>query len=166
MTIVSIVSGLILFFSFIGGFTQGAVKSFFSLISFIVAIPIAGMFYTFFAGLLSFLPGQDWENFIGFFITLALASIVLSFLFYIPRKVVEKTWHEGVLFRLIGGVLNLLGTAIGLVLFTFLISTYPVWDWLQQAMVNSAVINWLVTYLDFVQGLLPEIMRGSAFPTV
>jgi len=166
MTLVSIVSALILFFSFIGGFTQGIIKSFFSLISFIIAIPIAGVFYTFFADLLSDLPGEDWENFAGFFIALAIASIALAFIFYLPQKMTEKTWGNSLILRLIGGFLNLIGAAIGLVMFTYLISAYPVWDWLQQAMVNSAVIEWLVSNLEFVQELLPEAIRGTPGPTI
>ena len=166
MILVSIISGIILFFSFIGGITQGAVKSFFSLISFIISLTIAGIFSPFFAALLSFLPGKDWENFIGFFITLALASIVLAFVFFLPRKLTEKTWGEGVILRLVGGLLNLLGAATGLVMFAYLISAYPVWDWLRQAMVNSPVIDWLLSHLVFVRELLPDVMRNSINPPV
>ena len=164
--IVSIVAGLILFFSFIGGYTQGAVKSFFSLISLIIAIPVAGIFYPFFAGLLSFLPGRDWENFIGFFITLAIASIILAFVFFLPRKLTENTWPNGLILRLIGGFLNLLGAGIGLVMFKYLFSAFPVWDWLREAIVNSSVINWLVSTLGFVLELLPEVIRNSIGPGV
>ena len=63
---VSIIALIILFFSFIGGLKEGAVKGFFSFITLIIAIPITGMSYPLLADILSFLPGQDWENFIGF----------------------------------------------------------------------------------------------------
>jgi uncharacterized membrane protein required for colicin V production len=161
MMLINILAAIILFFSFFGGFFEGAVKTFYSLVSIIIAIPIAGRFYPFFAKLLSFLPGENWENFIGFFITLAIASIVLAFVFYVPRKITEKVWSEGFLFRFVGGVLNLLGAAIGLVMFTFLISTYPVWDWLQQAMVDASITHWMAVNLAFVQELLPEVMRRT-----
>jgi uncharacterized membrane protein required for colicin V production len=164
MTLVNIIAALVLFFSFIGGYTQGAVKSFFSLIVFLAAIPVAGLFYPFFAGLLSFLGDQNWENFIGFFVTLAIASIILSFLFFLPRKWTEAIWNEGLLFRLAGGILNLLSTAVGLVLLTLVISAYPVWDWLQRALSGSEIIIWLVINLPFVQEMVPEIMRMPLNP--
>jgi uncharacterized membrane protein required for colicin V production len=159
MNIVTVVAAIILFFSFVGGLMQGAVKSFFSLAAFIIAIPIAGRFYPFFANLLGFLPGSDWENFIGFFIILALATVVLTFVFYFPRQILGAVMG-GVFFRLIGGLLNLLDAAVGLVMFTLLISTYPVWDWLQQEMVESSLIIWLLDNLEFVRALLPQIMRN------
>jgi uncharacterized membrane protein required for colicin V production len=159
MVIINIVVGFILFFSFLGGAIQGAIKSFFSLMVFIIAIPIAAHFYSFFAGLLSFLPGHNWENFIGFFITLAIASVVLTFVFFFPRKLMEIFWKGGALFRLGGGVLNLLGALIGLTMFTYIISTYNVWDWLQQGMVHSEIIKWMVSNLSFVRGLLLDLMH-------
>jgi len=154
--LVNIIAVLILFFSFVGGFTQGAVKSFFSLVSFLVALPIAGLFYPFFAGLLSFLPGENWENFVGFIIALAIASIIMSFIFYIPRKKIESIWHEGFFFRLFGGLLNLLSAAIGIVVFALVINAYPIADWLQQALTGSGVIVWLSATLSFVHELLPQ----------
>jgi len=161
MNIISIIVILILVFSFIGGLTRGAVKSFFSIISLIIAIPVAGIFYSSMANLLSFLPDQNWEFFLGFFIVLAITSIILAFIFYFPRKILENTWSEGLLFRLAGGALNLLSSAIGLVMFTLVFSTYPVWDWLNQTLADSTVMTWLVNELTFVQSFLPEIMRRT-----
>jgi uncharacterized membrane protein required for colicin V production len=162
MMLINILAAIILFLTFFGGFFQGAVKSFFSLISFIIAVPIAGRVYPFIANLLSFLPGENWENFIGFFIALAIVSIILAFVFYLPRKIMEKVWSEGFLFRLVGGVLNLLGAAVGLVVLASLISTYPVWDWLQQAMTDASIIQWMVTNLSFILVLLPDLLRRTA----
>ncbi len=164
MILVNIAAALILFLSFIGGIMQGAAKSFFSLISLIIAIPIAGIFYPFLARLFHFLPGENWQNFIGFLVALAVASIILSFIFFLPRKITEKTWPNGILLRLIGGILNLLGAGIGLAMLTYLISAYPVWDWLEQAVVNSSIMDWLVSTLGFVQELLPEAIRNFRQP--
>lgn len=161
MMLINILAAIILFFSFFGGFFQGAVKSFFSLISFIIAVPIAGLVYPFFAKLLSFLPGENWENFIGFFIALAIVSLILAFVFYLPRKIMEKVWSGGILFRLAGGILNLLGAAIGLVVLASLISTYPVWDWLQQAMTDASIIQWMVSNLGFIRVLLPDLLQRT-----
>ena len=161
MMLINILAAIILFLSFFGGFFQGAVKSFFSLLSFIIAVPVAGRVYPFIAGLLSFLPGENWENFIGFFIALAIVSIILAFVFYLPRKIMEKVWSGGILFRLGGGILNLLGAAIGLVVLASLISTYPVWDWLQQAMTDASIIQWMVSNLGFIRVLLPDLLQRT-----
>jgi uncharacterized membrane protein required for colicin V production len=157
MIIIDIIAAIILFFSLIGGLIQGGIRSFFSLLCYVIAIPIAGRFYLYFADWLMFLPGRNWNYILGFFIVLALATIALSFIFYLPRKITEESWGNGALFRLVGGFLNLLGAAIGLVVFTLLLTAYPVWDWLQQALASSIIIQWLVDILAFVQTLLPEI---------
>lgn len=159
--LISIIAGLILGFSLLGGFIQGAVKSFFSLLALFVAIPVAGFLYPPVAHLLGFLPGQNWENLIGFFLVLGIASAILHFIFFLPRKIMEKVWPKGFLVRLLGGFLNLLGAAIGLVVLTLLISAYPAWNWLDQAMNQSGVILWLVDRFALIQSMLPEIFRYS-----
>ena len=156
---VNILAVLILFFSLIGGLKEGAVKSFFSLIALIIAIPLTGISYHLLTNVLSFLPGENWEHFIGFFITLALISIVLHLVFLIPKKFAQKAWNKGVLFRLMGGALNIFNTTIGMVLFTLLIQTYPIISWLEQAVTDSSVLTWLVVHLNFVQTMLPEIFQ-------
>jgi uncharacterized membrane protein required for colicin V production len=161
MTLIDIIAAVILFFSFIGGLTQGAVKSFFSLLCFIISVPIAGRFYTHIANLLVFLPGPNLKYIAGFFITLALAVIVLSFIFYFPRKITEESWDDGILFHLVGGVLNLLGAAVGFLVLALILNAFPVWDWLQQSFANSAIFQWLIANFSFVQTLLPEILRGG-----
>lgn len=153
MILISIIAGLVLFFSFIGGITQGAVKSFFSIIAFIIALPVTGLLYIYPARLLSFLPGRDWENFLGFFITLAIAAFIFQFLFFLPRKIVESIWKRGPVNRLLGGLLNLLSAAIGLTVLAIVLAEYPVWDWLQRAVAGSTVMSWLVANLDFVRNL-------------
>jgi uncharacterized membrane protein required for colicin V production len=164
MEIITIFAVLILVFSFIGGYSQGLAKSFFSLIAVIVAIPVAGRYYSFFAGFLGFINNRDWENFIGFFITSAIVSIILSIIFYFPRKIMEKTWHEGFAFRVVGGLLNLLGAVIGLVVLTTIVSAFPVWEWLRFHLSDSSLINWLMENFTFVQSLLPEVLRFPHIP--
>jgi uncharacterized membrane protein required for colicin V production len=166
MVIVTIVAAIILIFSFIGGLTQGLVKSFFSLVTFIVAVPVAGLYYTFFAGLLGFIHNHDWENFLGFFITMAVVSIILSIVFYFPRKILEKTWQEDLWTRLVAGLLNLLGAGMGLVILTTLVTAFPIWEWLRLALADSSVTSWLLTHLTFAQSLLPEALRSALAPAV
>lgn len=163
---VNIIASLILFFSLIGGLREGAVKNLFSLIGLLIAIPLAGISYHLLANLLSFIPGEDWENFISFFIILALISVILHFVFLLPRKSLQKVWKKGVLFRLIGGGLNIFNAAIGLVVFTLVLQAYPISGWLERAVMGSGVLNWLVVHLSFVQAMLPALFRQAATPMV
>ncbi len=162
MTWFDIFALIILFFSLLGGLKEGAVKNFFSLLALIIAIPLAGRFYHIAVFLLSFLPGTNWENFIGFFITLGLVSVAFHLAFFLPRKIIEKVWGKGVLFRLLGGALNLLNAGIGMVVFALALKAYPIFDWLVQAVAGSGVVALLMGFLGFVQALLPEAFRISA----
>lgn len=162
MILVNILAILILFFSVIGGLKEGAVKTFFSLISLLIAIPLTGISYHLLANALSFIPGENWGNFIGFFITLALFSLILYFVFLLPRKLLQKVWHKGVFFRLVGGVLRVFNAAIGLVVFTLLILAYPIFGWLGEAVTGSSVLSWLVGQLGFIQAMLPEIFQEAS----
>ncbi|MFC2002951.1 CvpA family protein [Chloroflexota bacterium] len=159
---VSILAVLVLFFSFIGGLKEGAVKNSFSLLALIIAIPLTGASYHLLAAIFSFLPGEDWESFVGFFVTLALIIIILHLVFLLPRKFMQKAWNKGVFFRLIGGALNIFNPAIGMVVFTLLIRAYPIFGWLEQAVTDSSVLTWLVTHLSFVQAMLPEVFQDAA----
>ena len=158
---ISIIAGLILILSIISGIKDGAIKSGLSLIVTLIAIPIAGSLYTMLARLLSFLPGDNWDNFVGFFIVLGLISVILQLLLLLPRKLIQKIWSKGFFNRLIGGILSLANAAIGLVVFALVLTAYPVWNWLVQAVTGSGVIIWLVTHLGFVQTMLPELFRAG-----
>jgi uncharacterized membrane protein required for colicin V production len=158
---VNIIASLILFFSFIGGLKEGAVKNFFSLITLLIAIPVAGISYHLLANLLSFISGENWENFLGFFIMLALISVILHFVFLLPRRFAQKVWKKGLLFRLIGAALNIFNATIGMVVFTLVLRAYPIFGWLEQAVTDSGILTWLVVHLSFVQAMLPEVFRHT-----
>ncbi|MFC1911969.1 CvpA family protein [Chloroflexota bacterium] len=162
MVWVSLFAILVLIFSFVGGLKEGAVKQFVSLVVLIVAIPLAGISYHLVATVLSFLPGENWENFVGFFITLAIISVILHLVALLPRKLVQKIWKRGLLFRLLGGALNTFNASIGMVVFTLVLLAYPIFDWLERAIAGSSVISALVQALGFVQALLPGIFRDAA----
>ena len=159
MVIVDIIVTLIFIFSFISGLKAGAVKEFFGLIGLFIALPVTGVTYGLIAGLLSFLPGENWENFFGFFITLAIVSIIVFLILLIPRKLLQVAWSGGFLSSIIGGVLNVFNAAIGLVVFVLLVQTYPIMDWLLSAVTGSSVLAWLTANLNFVQLLLPEVFH-------
>jgi len=162
MILVDIIAVIILIFSFLGGLREGAVKHFSNLIVLIVAILVAGCCYHWIAIVLSFLPGTNWENFVGFFIALALVSVILHFLFLLPRKIVQKVWKRGALFRLLGGALSIVSASIGVVVFALAVGAYPIFGWLERAVTNSSVLTWLVEHLSFVQAMLPEAFRNAA----
>ena len=162
MWLVSIFAVFVLFFSFIGGLKEGAVKQFFNLVILLIAIPLAGISYRLIARVLSFLPGENWENFIGFFIALALISVILHFVFFLPRRIVQKIWRRGFLFRLLGGVLNTINASIGMVVFTLVLLAYPIFDWLARWVAGSSVLASLVNMFGFVSSMLPEVLQNGS----
>jgi uncharacterized membrane protein required for colicin V production len=165
--IIDVLVIIILVLSFIGGMKEGTVKSFSSLIALIIAIPLTGLSYRLIAKILSFLPGINWENFFGFFITMAIISVILHFIFLMPRKFLQKIWKKGCLFRLLGGVLNVFGSTIGLTVFTLVLRAYPIFDWLERWVSSSGILMWLVEHFGFVQSMLPGVLRnGSQMVTI
>ena len=162
MNWVDIVVIIILILSFLGGMKDGTVKSFFSLLALIIAIPLTGISYRLIATILSFLPGTNWENFFGFFITIAIISVTLHFISFLPKKFIQKIWKRGSLFRLLGGVLNAFGASIGIVVFTLVVIAYPIIDWLERWVSSSGILMWLVERFGFVQTMLPEVFRNAS----
>ncbi|MDD5127061.1 MAG: CvpA family protein [Dehalococcoidales bacterium] len=159
MNLFDIIVLLVFLGSFIGGCKEGAVKSSFSLLSLLIAIPTAGRFYYLAATILSFLPGKDWENFFGFFITMGIISAILHFIFFVPRHIVQKTWSGGFFYRLLGGAVNLFGTAVNLVLFVAVLRTYPFWSGLVDFVSGSRIAAWLMPVFNFVPAMLPELFQ-------
>jgi uncharacterized membrane protein required for colicin V production len=158
---VSIIAVLILIFSFFGGLKEGAVKHFFNLAVLLIAVYLAGISYWLIAKVLSFLPGENWENFIGFFIALALISVILHFIFFLPRRIGQKIWRRGFLFRLLGGVLNVVNAGISMVVFTLILLAYPIFDWLARWVAGSGVLASLLNIFGFVQTMLPEALQNA-----
>ena len=152
---------LILIFSFVGGVRAGAVSTLFSLLLTILATAIAGMFYTVVASWLAFLPGENWQNFFGFLITVVIASIILALLFLLPRHLLKALWGGGFISGIVGGILGVVNSAIGLFVFALLIQTYPLFEWLRTLPADSTMLSWLMVHLDFVRLLLPEAFRNS-----
>jgi uncharacterized membrane protein required for colicin V production len=155
MVIVSIIAVIILILSVFNGFREGVLKQTVSIISLLAAIPLAGLCYNWLASLFSFLPGENWEGFVGFFVTMGIIMVALYFIFLVPRRFFEKAWKEGPLFRMIGAALSFFNAGIGMVLFAIVLNAYPIFDWLQSAVSGSGVINWLSSWLGFVQHMLP-----------
>jgi uncharacterized membrane protein required for colicin V production len=161
MNWVDIVVIILLILSFIGGLKEGVVKTLSSLVAMLIAIPLAGLSYGLIASLLSFLPGNNLENFLGFFITMGIITVILHFIFFIPRKIIGAIWKKGVLFRVLGGVCNLVGSMIGIAVFVLIIQAYPIFDWLERWVSGSGVLSALVNAFSFIQVMLPEAFKGT-----
>jgi len=162
MIVVSIIAVLLLLFSIFGGLRQGAVRQLFNLLATLIAIPVAGVSYQGLADIFSFIPGQNWENFIAFFIMLAVVNIVLYFASLLPGRALKKAWPGGLYFCVLGAIFSLVNAIIGMVVFALVLHAYPIFDWLERAVSGSAVITGLVSLFGFVQAVLPEVLRQAA----
>jgi len=162
MIVVSIIAVLLLLFSIFGGLRQGAVRQLFNLLATLIAIPVAGVSYHVLADWLSFIPGQNWENFIAFFIMMAVVNIVLYFASLLPGRALKKAWPGGLYFCVLGAIFSLVNAIIGMVVFALVLHAYPIFDWLERAVSGSAVITGLVSLFGFVQAVLPEVLRQAA----
>lgn len=161
MNWVDIVVIILLILSFLGGLKEGAVRTASSLVALLIAIPLAGLGYRLLASLLSFLPGDNWENFFGFFITMGIIIAVLHLIFFLPRKIIGKIWQAGVLFRVLGGVFNLAGAMIGMVVFTLVVQAYPIFDWLESWVSSSGILSALVTAFGVIKLMLPAAFKST-----
>jgi len=160
--LVSLFVLFVLLVSLFAGLKEGAVRHFFNLVAVLIAIYIAGLSYRLLARLLSFLPGENWENFIGFFITFAIIVALLHLAFFLPRRIVNKIWKRGLLSRLLGGALNAVDASIGLTLFALILRAFPIFDWLARWVAGSSIMSSLVSLFGFIQALLPGVFREAA----
>ncbi len=161
MNWIDIVVIILLIISFLGGLKEGAVKTLSSLVALLIAIPVTTFSYRLLASVLSFLPGENWQNFLGFFITMGIIIAVLHLVFFIPRKIIGGIWKEGILFRLLGGVFNLVGAIIGMVVFVLVVQSYPIFDWLEGWVSGSGILSALVNAFSFIQIMLPEAFKAT-----
>jgi uncharacterized membrane protein required for colicin V production len=159
---VDIIALVVIVLSFFSGLREGAPRQGFKLLVLLIAIPLAGRTYWLAATVLSFLPGENWENFIGFFITLGVISAVLQLVSFLPRRIIQKIWRGGLLFRLLGGALGVLNVGIGLVVLALVTLAYPLFDWLARWVAGSSVLMSLLELFGFVQMMLPQIFQDAA----
>jgi uncharacterized membrane protein required for colicin V production len=136
---------LILVFSFLGGLKEGAVKEFFVLLAFIIALSLTGAFAAYILGWMSFIPDHIWRAFFTFLVTMGIITIILHLIFILPRNLLDKVWNGGFIWNALGGIFGVVNTALGLVLMVILFDMYPVMDWLSDLLGASNVLNWLVS---------------------
>jgi uncharacterized membrane protein required for colicin V production len=165
MNWVDILIIIVLVISFIGGLKQGAVRNLSSFIATIISIPVAGLTYRWLAGLLSFLPGVNWENFLGFYITYGVIFAIIFLILHPLRKIVGAAWNAGFLFRLFGGIFGIVSAMIGFVVLTLVVGAFPIFDWLERWLSSSEVLASLVSSFGFVRLMLPEVFRRAVTMT-
>ena len=157
MVIVSIIAVILLILSLFNGFREGALKQAASIISLLAAIPLAGLCYQWISTVLSFLPGTNWEHFLGFFLTMGIIMVLIQLLLWLPRKRLDKPSWRGGLSRTIGAVISFFNCGIGMVVFALVINAYPIISWLESSVTGSCIIQWLASWLGFVQSWLPSV---------
>jgi uncharacterized membrane protein required for colicin V production len=162
MVWVSVLAVLGLLFSIFMGLREGAVKQLFTLLATLIAIPVAGISYERLAGWLSFIPGENWEGFIAFFIMMAVVSIVLNFVFILPGRALKKAWPGGLFYCVLGAIFSLVNAILGIVVFALVLHAYPIFSGLEQAVSGSPVVSFLVSVFGCVQAVLPEVFRQVA----
>jgi uncharacterized membrane protein required for colicin V production len=163
--IIDIVVALVLVFSFIGGLKQGAVREFFGLLAFIIALSFTGAFITFVWGWLGFIPDNSWRSFFTFLATMGIILIILHLVFLLPRMLLDKVWNGGFIWNVLGGIFGVANTALGLVLMVVLLDIYPVLNWLSDFLAASGVMNWLVS--SFGSTILTLLhMTGAYIPAL
>jgi uncharacterized membrane protein required for colicin V production len=162
MIAVSVIAVLVLLFSIFGGLRQGAVRHLFNLLATLIAIPVAGVSYQVLADWLSFIPGQNWENFIAFFIMLAVVNVALYFAFLLPARALKKAWLGGLYFCVLGAIFSLVNTIIGIVVFALVLHAYPIFSGLEWAVSGSVIVSGLVSAFGFIQAVLPDVLRQAA----
>jgi uncharacterized membrane protein required for colicin V production len=162
MVWVSVIAVLGLLFSIFMGLREGAVKQLFTLLATLIAIPVAGISYERLAGWLSFIPGENWEGFIAFFIMMAVVSIVLYFVFILPGRALKKAWPGGLFYCVLGAIFSLVNAILVIVAFALVLHAYPIFSGLERAVSGSPVVSFLVSAFGCVQSVLPEALRQVA----
>ena len=152
----------ILLVSLLAGLKEGVVKHFFNLAAVLIAIFIAGLAYRLIAGLFSFLPGDNWEGFIGFFITFGIVTAIMHLAFFLPRRIINKIWKRGLLYRLLGGALNAVNASIGLTVLALVLNAYPIVDWPARWVAGSSIMSSLINSYGFIQAMLPPEFQAAA----
>ena len=143
--IVDLIVALILVFSFLGGLKEGAVKEFFGLLAFIIALAFTGAFIVYVVGWMSFAQDSLWRAFLTFLVTMGIILIVLHLALLGPRYLLDRVWNGGFIWSALGGVFGVVNTALGLVLMVILLEIYPVFTWLSNWLAVSNILNWLVS---------------------
>jgi len=152
----SVFAVCLLCFVFVFGLKEGVGKNVGALAAHLIAIPLAGISYQRLASVLSFLSGDNWDNFAGFFVAKysIILIIYLAFIF-LSKRFIKKAQKKGPFVRLSGGVLSALNSSIGMVTVFLVVQAYPMSGWFGRQILGSSVLEWLAANLSFVRAMLP-----------
>jgi membrane protein required for colicin V production len=156
--IIDVIVALVLIFSFLGGLKEGAVKEFIGLLAFVIALVLAGPFTGLISGWFSFIANDTWRAFLTFLLALGIIIILLHLIFWFPKTLLDKIWSGGFLWSLLGGVFGLADAVIGLILMMVLLDTYPVFPWLNDILISSNIMNWLVSSFG---GVVSTLLKAA-----
>jgi hypothetical protein len=135
---------------------QELTKTVSAVIAHLIAIPLAGIVYLRLASAFSFLSGNNWDNFAGFFVAKYSIILILYLVFiFLSKRFIKKVQKKGPFIRLSGGVLSALNSSIGMVTVFLVVQAYPMSGWFGRRILGSSVLDWLAANLSFVKAMLP-----------
>ena len=152
--IIDILVGLIFLLTLITSYKEGLVKNTAAVISSLLGFFLAARSYSVLAGVLSFLPGNDWENFIGFFVIALLFNIVIGLILIPARAWYEKNLEDSFVTNLAGSFLGVINLAVGLTIFALSVKAYPVNTMLENIVYESGAFLELTDSFGFLRLLL------------
>jgi membrane protein required for colicin V production len=145
----------VLVVSVAAGSSQGALRTLYSLASFLVAVFVAGRFYQPVGDVLRmFVDSTLWGELLGFGVVFVIVSAVMD---AFGRRLLtsERVPKGGSLSRLAGAILGLAQGALGLQLFILIFIKFPVFDFLTAAIAGSQIVPYLMQWADFILRFLP-----------
>ena len=152
----NIIAILLLCVVFIASMKQELARTVSAVVAHLIAIPLAGIIYVRLASSFSFLSGNNWDNFAGFFVAKYSIILIIYLVFILlSQRFIKKVQKQGIIIRLTGGVLSALHSSIGMVTVFLVIKAYPISGWFGRAVSGSSVLDWLATNLSFVEAMLP-----------
>ena len=158
ITIVDVVLGLLFFLVFVGSYNEGLVKNLFSLVSSVAGFYFASLSYSLLTGVLSPLPGTNWDYFAAFFIMAIVFNIVLTLLFWPARALYERNYEPSFTSNLAGGLVGAVDLAIGLEIFSLVIKEYPVHSLLERIVIESEIFRGLANNFGFLEALIGNFL--------
>jgi uncharacterized membrane protein required for colicin V production len=156
---------IVLVFFFVGfGFALGAVQTFGGIVGLGFGVYAAGLWYEGVASWISplFMGADNWAKVVAFALIFIIVDRAIAIIFALLNKAFNlvsfvpfvKTFN-----RLIGAVLGFLEGTFVCGFLIFIVSRFPVNDWISNAIVESKVAAWCVVMANTLLWLVPEALR-------
>lgn len=150
--------GLLFLLTLVTGYREGLARSSSSLISSLLGFFFAGKTYSVMAGVLSFLPGTGWENFIGFFVVALFFNVVIGLILIPVRVRYDRKTEKSFSTNLAGSLIGVINLAIGLTVFALAVKVYPLTGLLEEVVNESSVFKELTGNFGFIRLLLSDFV--------